>query len=122
MVLCADYSMMVLPQVFTATTENRWWLASVTVGNNKAPPEGFYRGLLQPTLQKEETACAFPVRESQESRESPLMPPQSERQDDHDENPYQSPDVSEFVATIQNVVEKYGNSDTAAALSTAVRQ
>lgn len=44
---CADYSMTVLPQVFTATTENRRWLASVAVGDEKIQPESFFRGLLQ---------------------------------------------------------------------------
>lgn len=118
---CADYSMTVLPQVFTATTENRRWLASVAVGDEKVPPEGFFRGLLEPTLEKEETACASPVQESQESTEIQLMPPEV-NVENQDENPHQSPDVGEFVATFQNVVEKYANSDTAAALSTAVRR
>ena len=50
---CAELSMTTLPQVFTATPKNRHWLASVAVGTKNAPPEAFFKSLV-------EEDCALP--------------------------------------------------------------
>lgn len=79
---CADYSMTALPQVFTATTENRWWLAAVAVGEENAPPESFFRRLV-------EDGSAPPVCESHTQEISEDQPAQSAHVC-QDENPHQS--------------------------------
>lgn len=120
---CAEYSMTVLPQVFTATSENSRWLASVAVSEDKTPPESFFRGLLEP--QQEESDSTFPAWEQQGSAQDPDLAQDkllTEEDDNHHEDPQQCADISELVAAFQNVAEKYSNGETAAAISTAVRR
>lgn len=132
---CAEHSMTILPQVFTATSKNRRWLASVAVGEDKTPPESFFRGLLEPQLSNKENQSTLAAASStkgqdqlplpealphvsmqwEENKHCPLDQPRLE--DDK-----QSVDISEFVKALHTITEKYGNEDTADALKTAVKR
>ncbi|KAK3880073.1 hypothetical protein Pcinc_015412 [Petrolisthes cinctipes] len=126
--------MTVSPQVFTATNENRWWLASVAVGDDKTPPESFFMGLLEPQLRvEEENLCAAAAPECQTYSQNqamldcPSTAPECEAQnqpilEEAETSEDYRADISEFVTAIQTVNGKYGNAETEAALKTAVKR
>ena len=129
-VACAEYSMTVLPQVFTATSENRRWLASVAVGDANTPPESFFRGLVEPTGQHCSTGSVSDQVEPQviteEDKEDQLMVNINEDSasaaSEKDQQMSQCPDIAQFVEAVKNVTEKFGNNETVAALSTAAKR
>lgn len=112
---CAEYSMTALPQVFTATSENRRWLASVAVGEENTPPETFFRGLLEPSPAREGVRIVSGVPEEDAIEE---MEPHSTKEIEKQQCDV---DISEFVAALQAAVEKHGNEHTVTAFTTAVK-
>ncbi|KAK3892866.1 hypothetical protein Pcinc_003294 [Petrolisthes cinctipes] len=101
--------MTALPQIFTTTSENRWWLASVVVGEEKTPPVSFFRGLLEPQVQrKEESELISSTHTYIETniQDQPAVM-EEDKTSEGDE-----PDTSKFFAALQNLTDKYCNVDT----------
>lgn len=46
-VVCADYGMTAVPQIFVSTSSSRQWMAALAVGSELAPKEGFFKGLTE---------------------------------------------------------------------------
>ncbi|KAK3886278.1 hypothetical protein Pcinc_009561 [Petrolisthes cinctipes] len=101
--------MTALPQIFTATRENRRWLVSVAVGGEKTPLVSFFRGLLEPQVQSKEeselTSCTHMYIETYIQDQPAVM--EADKTSEGDE-PY----TSKFVTDLQNLTGKYGNADT----------
>ena len=85
--------MTAIPQVFTATSENRRGLASVAVGEENTPPETFFRGLLEPPPTVEAATKVAAVPEGEEEQVAPQPVIEIEKQE-------QCADITEFVADL----------------------
>ncbi|XP_050699733.1 uncharacterized protein LOC126987091 [Eriocheir sinensis] len=125
---CAEHSMVVLPQVFTATSENRRWLASVAVGEEKTPPASFFEGLLETPkkVHKENysTSAAAECMYDQPLLENDSISTAAELSAMHDQpmldrkvksSNNRSGELNEFMATLQTLNDKYGDENTGSA-------